>query len=113
MGEARQALHDALLPLELDVLLWPPPVPTPGHAWPQWVMTEIAGYCAFTHTFEVWIAVGGSDPASTAELADTLIESAADALAAVGSVVQLEPVLLTLTDNPNGLPCIRIRVQTS
>lgn len=111
--DARVKLTAALDGLGLQALPYPPPVPSVGQAWPQWVMSEIAGNCAYTHTWEVYAVVAGSDPQSTATRADQLIEAMADALAAVGTVVQLEPVLLTLTDNQNGLPCIRVRVETS
>lgn len=112
-ADGRVKLRDALASLGLDALVWPPPVPSPGQAWPQWVMSEVSGYCAYTHTWECYVALTGSNPQSTAEAADALIEPLSDVLGAVAVVVQLEPALLTLTDNQNGLPVIRARVQTT
>ena len=112
-ADARVKLRDALAGLGGDALLYPPPVPSPGQAWPQWVMSEIDGYCAFTHTFECYVALTGADPQSTGQRADALIEQLADVLAAVSRVVQIEPTLLALTDNQNGLPCLRARVETT
>lgn len=113
IADSRSKLTAALAGLGVDAVPYPPPVPSSGQGWPQWVMTEISTSCMFTHTWEVYVVPGGGDPASTGHHADALIERVADGLAAVGRVVQLEPVLLTLTDNQNGLPCIRARVETT
>lgn len=112
---AREKLRAALAGLggDTQALLYPPPVPSSGQAWPQWVMTDVGGYCAFTHTFEVYVVVGGVSPQTTAQNADALLERLVDVLAEVSTVVQVEPTLLTLTDNPNGLPCLRARVETT
>jgi hypothetical protein len=111
--DARDRLTAALMVLGYQAVTYPPPVPTPGQAWPQWVMTEISGGCGFTHTWEVYAVVGGADPQSSATTADAAIEPLADGLAAVAVVVMVEPVMLTMTDNSNGLPCLRARVQTT
>ena len=112
-ADTRSKLTAALAGLGVDAVPYPPPVPHSGQGWPQWLMTEITTNCMLTHTWEVYVVPGGGDPASVGAAADALIERVADALAAVGRVVQLEPVLLTLTDNQNGLPCIRARVETT
>lgn len=89
-----------------------PAPPAPGQGWPRWVFSRLSGgklSNPLVATYDALVTLPPGLTAETVDAADALIPQLVDALARIGLVDTIEPVLITV-QNGAALPAVRVRI---
>lgn len=113
VAAARQVLADAASTVPgLSGTALPPDVMSVGDTWPVWVESSLVNYCAMSHTFDVLVALGGTDLATAIETGEAFLGPLVLALADVAVVTTAAPRMAQLQPGTaTQMPALQVRCQ--